>query len=143
MDTSEVAEYLNTTPRLLRAFLRSPISTYAAVGSGSRYEFTSRDLPTIEKRFNEWKGAGKPKPSTAPKTPNTKARAAASQAQQDTRVWDDEESLDDGVPELEDIRDPRVRARVRRAADDAENRLALLLLAKGLHITQLGDRESA
>jgi hypothetical protein len=44
MDTSEVAEKLGTTPRILRQFLRSPSSTFVAVGSGSRYDFTAKDL---------------------------------------------------------------------------------------------------
>lgn len=41
------------------------------------------------------------------------------------------------LPALPDIRDPRVRARVRRIAREQEDRLELQLLAVGLHITQI------
>jgi hypothetical protein len=52
-------------------------------------------------------------------------------------VW-----FEEGPIRIEDIRDPRVRARVKRDAQAAEMRLMLLLLAKGMHVTQL-DREAS
>lgn len=137
MDTTEVAELLGTTPRILRQFLRSSISSYVAVGSGSRYEFTEKDVPTITRRFAEWTGAGKPKPeATTPKATRKTGPPAKSDA--DEATW-----IEEGPIVLEDIRDPRVRRRVQAAAQAAEDRLAQLLLAKGLHITQLGDREAS
>jgi hypothetical protein len=135
MDTREVAEHLGTTPRVFRQFLRSPISTYVAVGSGARYDFTERDLPTIKKRFAEWNTEGKPKPEGERKAPVVKATPVSPV---DEEVWADE-----GPIVLEDIRDPRVRARVKRDARAAEERLELILIAAGLHISQLGDRKAS
>ena len=138
MDTSEVAEKLGTTPRILRQFLRSPSSTFVAVGSGARYDFTSKDLDTLIKRFADWQGAGKPKPETAKKIKSPKGtNVSAEPSKKDEAVWSEE-----GPVRIDDIRDPRVRARVKRDAQAAEMRLMLLLLAKGMHVTQL-DREAS
>lgn len=142
MNTAEVAEALGTTPRTLRQFLRSPASTFVAVGSGARYDFTKADLPTLKKKFAEWNGSGKPKAKTTrPKTPKPRVSAEDKRAAKDQEVWAEEVEKNDGKPiVLEDMRDPRVRARVRSEAKAAEERLMLLLLSKGLHVTQLGDR---
>lgn len=139
MDTAEAANRLGTTPRILRAFLRSPMSTFVAVGSGARYEFTERDLPTLDKRFSDWRGCGKPKSnrvSPVAEAPQTKS------IERDQATWADEEASG-AIPELEDIRDPRIRARVKAAAREAEDRLMMLLMAKGLHVLQRGDRRIA
>src|SRR4030042_336766 len=106
MNTAEVAEYLGTTPRILRQFLRHPSSTFVAVGSGSRYDFRLSDMKTLQKRFNEWQGLGKPKAAT-PKRKTPKVRKSRDQvrAAQDRKVWDEEGSVVMG-----DLRDPRVRA---------------------------------
>jgi hypothetical protein len=131
MDTSEVAKRIGTTPRTLRAFLRSDYSTFQAVGSGARYDFTESELPTISKRFSAWRTEGAPrpeakaKPVTAPKAPKAKPRI------QDEKVWAEEAPI-----KLEDIRDPRIRARVKADARAAEDRLATLLIARGLHVAQ-------
>jgi hypothetical protein len=109
------------------------MSTFVAVGSGSRYEFTERDLPTLRKRFAEWQGAGRPKPADA--TPKTAPRKTKTSKTTDAKVWADEETAE-RIPVLEDIRDPRVRARVQAAARAAEDRLNMLLLAHGVHISQ-------
>jgi hypothetical protein len=138
MDTRDVAAYLDTTPRLLRQFLRSSFSTFAAVGSGGRYDFTDRDMPTLEKRFGEWRGAGKPKPEGDGKPRAPRKDKLAAQLERDQAEWAEE-----GDVKLEDIRDPRVRRRVRAAAEAAEEQLMLMLIAKGLHVTQLGDRRAS
>jgi hypothetical protein len=135
MDTKEAAELLGTTPRTFRQFLRSPISTYQAVGSGARYEFTDKDIPTLVKRFTEWTGAGKPKPEGVKPRTTPKPSRKDAQVRRDEAVWAEEP-----VVVIEDIRDPRVRARVKADAHAAETRLTLALLAKGLHITQRGNR---
>lgn len=141
MDTTEVAEKLGTTPRTLRQFLRSPMSTFVAVGSGARYDFTEKDLPTLGKRFAEWKGAGKPRPEESKRTKTKSPKARPKDVQQ--RERDKAEWAEEGPVVLEDIRNPRVRARVKADAQAAEDRLTLLLLSKHMHITQLGDRKSA
>lgn len=134
MDTNEVAEKLGTTPRQLRVFLRSPFSTYVAVGSGARYDFNDNDFSTIEKRFREWKAAGKPKPDKiTTDAPNAKRKMSN---QEKRRLRDMAEWAEEGVVTLPDIRDPRVRARVKADAAAAERRLELQMLAAGIHITQ-------
>lgn len=141
MDTSEVASAIGTTPRMLRQFLRSGYSTFVPVGSGARYDFTERDLPTLTKRFNDWKGDGRPRPDNTRKpkaSATTKAPRNNKQIKRDADVWAEE-----GPVVLDDIRNPRVRARVQRDAQAAEARLTQQLIAAGLHITQFGDRKSA
>jgi hypothetical protein len=134
MDTKTVAEAIGTTPRVLRQFLRSGDSTFVAVGSGARYEFTEADIPTLVKRFSLWQGAGKPKPKTPTPVPVVQQAKAAEIRKRDEAEWAEE-----GPVSLEDIRNPRVRARVKRDAQAAEARLMVLLMAKGLHITQRGN----
>jgi hypothetical protein len=136
MDTQEVASQLGTTPRVLRQFLRSPYSTFVAVGSGARYDFNERDLPTLAKRFEDWQGDGKPKPKSSTIAKPTPKSRAARQRERDQAEWEDEGP----VIKLEDIRDPRVRARVRMDARAAEDKLMMLLLAKKMHVLQRGDR---
>lgn len=138
MDTTEVAQRLNVTPRQLRVFLRSPFSTYVAVGSGARYEFTEKDLATLGKRFSEWKAAGKPKPertASASQQP-TKPKMSADDKR---RLQDEKEWAEEGPVTIPDIRDPRVRARVKASAEAAERRLELQMIAAGIHITQRGN----
>lgn len=145
MDTIEVASKLGTTPRQLRQFLRSPYSTFIAVGSGSRYEFTESDLITLTKRFSEWKAGGRSKSArsatrTTPRMTSTPAApsAVSHRDKKDRAVWKEE-----GPVKLEDIRDRRVRARVLADAKAAEDRLMMLLISRGMHITQLGDRRAS
>jgi hypothetical protein len=143
MNTKEVADAIGTSARTLRQFLRSPSSTFVAVGSGARYEFTEDELPTLRKRFAEWSGNGKPKAlsdrrkGTNGTPPVSRQRSTPSdRLQRDQEVWAEEGE----VIVIPDIRDPRVRARVRAEAEAQEDRLNMLLMRAGLHITQLGDR---
>lgn len=140
MDTTEVAQKLGTTPRTLRQFLRSPMSTFVAVGSGARYDFNDRDVAMIERRFQEWQGAGKPRPNDDKKV-KPKAEAKPRPKADIQRELDEAEWAEEGEVVLEDIRDPRVRARVKRDAQRAETQLTLMLMARGMHISQLGDRK--
>lgn len=142
MDTTEAAARLGTTPRNLRQFLRHPSSTFIAVGSGSRYDFDESDLPTLERRFSDWKSGNKgttpaPKTKLAP-PPKSAAPARRQPSKKDREVWEEE-----GVVRIPDIRKPRVRARVLADARAAEDRLMMLLMSKGLHISQLGDQRKA
>lgn len=140
MDTKEVAQAIGTTPRVLRQFLRSAFSTFVPVGSGARYDFTERELPTITRRFTDWQREGKPrpegikKPKTTSSPSSTAARKREAQKIRDQEVWSEEGNI-----VLDDIRDPRVRERVRRDAQAAEDRLMEMLLAANLHLYQLGD----
>lgn len=51
--TKAAAEACDTTPRVLRQFLRAS-KDYEAVGSGGRYGFTEDDLPELKTRFAAW-----------------------------------------------------------------------------------------
>jgi hypothetical protein len=137
MDTTEVAAQLGTSPRTLRVFLRSAHSTFVAVGSGARYDFTEREIPILKKRFAEWQKAGKPRPAAAAKADPqpTKSKISAKE-KRDRKVWSEE-----GAINLPDIRNPQVRRRVLADAAAAEERLMLRLIAVGQHITQLGDKK--
>jgi hypothetical protein len=121
-------------------FLRSAHSTFVPVGSGARYDFTDREIPTLKSRFAEWQKAGKPRPAAATK-PESKVRGTRSKSKlsarekRDQQVWSEE-----GDVKVPDIRDPKVRARALADARAAEERLMLRLMAVGLHITQLGDK---
>jgi len=146
MNTNEVAERLGIAPRQLRQFLRSKESTYKAVGSGARYEFTERDVPELERRYRRWAVNGKSKPNGT-KDRTAKPRTTTPRLTDDEKdrlVWIEEATERDaaglGPVMLPDIRDPRVRRRVLADARAAEDRLEMMLMAKGLHVTQLGDR---
>lgn len=133
MDSRAVADALGTDPKTLRRFLRSSSSSVEPVGSGGRYVFQSADLPTIKAEFKTWmQTVVRPVASTpaAPAKRNKRTRRDIDQA-----VWAEE-----GDVFLPDIRNPAVRAEVRAAARMYEDRLNALLLAKGLHVTQMRDR---
>lgn len=51
LTTRQVAEELGTDPRTLRKFLRS---RDMGVGTGSRYEFTKKDIAKLKKGFADW-----------------------------------------------------------------------------------------
>ncbi len=127
MNTSAVASQLGTNPKTLRRFLRSEQSTFVAVGSGARYDFTSADVAAMRPRFAAW--SGRPAPATTVIT--TPAVVRDDQAARDRAVWEEE-----GPVVIPDIRKPAVLRAVRKRAREQEARLNELLLAAGLHITQ-------
>ena len=131
IDTKAVAAALNTEPKILRRFLRDPKSTYAAVGSGSRYNFTDNDLPELSRRFAEWSGNKASRPVTIRVQPDEDTKR-----EKDLAVWEEE-----GPVVLEDIRNPGVRARVKVVAAAQVARLDERLMAAGLHISQLRYRD--
>lgn len=53
LTTRQVADKVGTDPKTLRAFLRAS-NDYEAVGSGSRYKFTSKDVGPMKTRFAKW-----------------------------------------------------------------------------------------
>lgn len=132
VDTKSVAEHLGTDAKILRRFLRSA-GTVQPVGSGGRYQFTKADLPHLKEMFDKWAKGKNVKPSPVPKP-----RAPINdQVTRDRLVW-----AEDPRPiVIEDIRDPKVRARVRAIAAEQEARLNARLLARGLHITQWRHRQ--
>lgn len=137
MDTTEVAAHLGTTPRRLRQFLRSEGSTFKAVGSGSRYDFTLTDMPALNSRFHAWNGT-----KAAPTMRLVTAPRSHAPQDKDREVWAEEDTERGGPLVLDDIRRPEVRAKVRRIAEAQERRLEQRLLAVGLHITQMRVRSA-
>lgn len=131
VDTKEVASHLKTDPKTLRRFLRSPSCTFKPVGSGGRYTFTKADLEELARGFKEWAKGKNVSPARLP----APRPAVDDQISRDRAVWEEE-----GPIVLEDIRDPRVRAKVRAVAAAQEARLNSRLLAKGLHISQWAGR---
>ena len=75
--TKAAAEHCETTPRVLRLFLRAS-KDYEAVGSGGRYAFTEDDLPELRTRFTAWLTERE-----------ATARARAEQAAKDAKKSDD------------------------------------------------------
>lgn len=136
MDTKAVAVMLGTETRILRRFLRDPRSTFKAVGSGSRYEFTEADIPELQRRFNDWLGTKQAnRPAVVLKTVVDSAEA---QRERDRAVWEEE-----GPVYLPDLRSPGVRAEVRAKAREWDARLQERLMAAGLHISQMQNRRLA
>lgn len=81
--TREAADKVGTDPKTLRVFLRAS-TDYEAVGSGSRYSFTAKDIPTLKSRFNKWE----------------KERAAAKQAKADAAaIVADQATTDEDIAE--------------------------------------------
>lgn len=135
MDTKSVAVALGTEPRILRRFLRDPGSTFKAVGSGARYEFTEADMPELERRFNQWAGNKQTARVAIPRKPVNEAQE---QLKRDLAVWAEE-----GPVVMEDIRDPRVRRSVQRTAARQNAWLEERLMACGLHISQMVHQQKA
>ncbi len=57
--TATLATELNTTPRELRKFLRSPDSGIESVGKGSRYALpnSKREVASLRKKFDAYSAA--------------------------------------------------------------------------------------
>jgi hypothetical protein len=62
MTTRQIAEAVGTDPKTLRVFLRAS-DDYTAVGAGSRYTFTAKDVAPMKTQFNAWAKARKSKSS--------------------------------------------------------------------------------
>lgn len=136
MNTSDAASAINTQPRILRQFLRSPVSSFRSVGSGARYDFTADEIPTLKVEFDKWSKDGKPKSERSSTTRRASRKSPEDiQRERDQAVWEEE-----GNVSLPDMRDPRVRVEVRRQAADAERRLMMMVMAAGMHVTQGGTR---
>lgn len=128
MNTTDVASKLETTPKVLRRFLRQD-PTYNNAGAGGRYDFADKDMPTLKKRFNDWlsKNANRPRGAKV----NSKRRLSKG------------DNRSDIIP-VEKIRsrNPRDRAAIRAAAEARVDRLEEMLKASGLHISQMKERDT-
>ena len=127
MNTNEVAAQLGTDPKTLRRFIRSDACPFPAVGSGGRYSFDAKDIPALQQEFNRW--------LSGQESPIKRKRTKMTQYDKDQQVWEEE-----GPVIIPDIRNPRVRADVRRRAAERAQRLDEMLMVAGLHISQWRDR---
>jgi DNA-binding transcriptional MerR regulator len=130
LNTKQAAEKLGTDARTLRRFIRQD-STYSNAGSGGRYEFTDKDIPTLKKRFSEWQNSSREK---APE----RSRVTANKGEMKMKHWNDNDSpmpvsmLGRKLTRSErDKRDAASRARV--------DRLEEALRASGKHISQYSN----
>lgn len=134
MNSQEAAREIGTDARTLRRFLRSPRSTFEAVGSGGRYQFTDKDIPTLRRKFAEWMKTEQPVKPTREAHHNKKAAKPTAQHRKDREVWDAE-----GEVIVPDVRDPRVRRQVRAIENERCAALERMLREAGLHISQHQD----
>lgn len=144
MNTEQAAQAIGTSQRVLRQFLRSPQSTFVPVGSAARYEFNDTELDTLRKLFQKWRGTTRGRKPTrrADETRislksrhDTRMSPVELQRLKDEQVWAEE-----GMVKLPNIRDPRILAEVRAAEAQRNATVEMLLLARGMHVTQWGDR---
>lgn len=158
LSTADIATELGTTARTLRQFLRSSASTYTAVGSGARYEFTDSDLPTLRNRFLAWNTKGKvvsmtddtkrndeaaPSKRAGYVNPKRKALRAMSQQDRDELVWMEEEDELGGPVEVPNVLTNRAaREQAWKVGRERAERLNARLLELGIHVSQQGRRAS-
>jgi hypothetical protein len=121
LSTRDTADRLSTTPKILRQFLRQD-DTFGGVGSGARYGIEEKDIPRLKARFEAW-GQGR------------------------KNVWPVKKDSDtDGSPGLPTsvlrARDRRTREMVARQAEERVNRLEAMLRERGLHISQMRERDT-
>lgn len=126
MNSADVANELGTDAKTLRRFIRQD-PTYRNAGAGGRYTFEASDMATLRKRFAAWQdGIAKKAATKATARPR-----ATTQADRDREVWEAEG----------EVVVPRMTRAVREAAEARVAELERRLLAAGLHISQMRDRE--
>jgi len=108
----QVATYLGTEAKTLRQFLRSPASTFEAVGSGGRYEFSDSDLPKIKSEFEAWKAGHAGRGAKRGKNADPEAKSSAPEVE--IEELDEDEELDDTPA-------PKAKAKAKPAAKPAED----------------------
>lgn len=96
----QVAALINTDPKTLRQFLRSPDSSHEAVGSGGRYEFLESDVDRIRNEFSAWMEKKTTRRST-PKGEGT-PRKKKERVIPEEEIAPEIEELDDELDELLD-----------------------------------------
>jgi hypothetical protein len=114
----ETAEQLGTDAKTLRRFLRQEPS-YSNAGSGGRYTFTTGDIPSLRVKFDKW--TNRPRKN------------------RNSVVMVDEAGLPMTVCRSRDRSDI---AAVRALTEARVDRLETALRARGLHVSQMRDRES-
>lgn len=127
MNAAETAAELKTEAKILRRFLRAD-ANYANAGAGGRYVFSPEDLPQLRERFNAWLGDKAAKAPAKPKVIKNATPADDIAAQR--------------LPRRILGRKLYASERTRREAIGAARaeRLDQMLLAAGLHISQIKER---
>lgn len=129
MTPKEAAKKLGVSAKIFRSFLRRD-PKYKSPGSGGAYDLSQFDFSDIEREFSQWRNAI---------TPRTHRTAV------ETEELISPLSFDDTPLPLSALRKEGVsasdRARVRRISQARIDRLEAVLLARGLHISQMQDRE--
>lgn len=125
MNTTQAAEKVGTTPRMLRRFIRQS-NKYRNAGCGGRYEFQATDIPQLKKHFEAWHT-----------TIVTKVERPTVSRETLKKNYSDDDSSPDTVP-VSAIRSARSRAQIKAAAEARVDRLEAMLKASGLHISQAG-----
>jgi hypothetical protein len=126
VNAKEAADKIGTDAKTLRRFIRSGKSTFKAVGSGDRYDFDEKDIPTLRKRFEEWRsGATKSNKRQASSTVKVK------------------KFIDQDEPMPVSMLSHRMTRSQREARDAASrarvDRLEAQLRASGKHISQYSN----
>lgn len=121
LSSKQIAEILDTEPRTLRRFLRDD-PTYRNAGSGGRYEFTERDVPTLKKRFSAWL-----------------AGVEARRAKRDTTGLQNRSKAVSDEPEVIVI--PKCTPYLRQVEREQVERLEARLRECGLSVSQMRQRE--
>lgn len=125
MNAQQAAEKIGTDAKTLRRFIRSPQSTFKAVGSGARYEFNEKDIPILRKKFEEWRAGAN---VTRKQKSSTPVRAV-------------EKFKDNDTPLPVSVLDQRMTRSRREERDrisrERADRLDAALRAAGKHISQM------
>jgi DNA-binding transcriptional MerR regulator len=126
VNTKQMADKIGTDTRTLRRFIRQD-PTYKNAGSGGRYEFTDKDIPTLKDRFTKWRDGAEEKVS---KTRSKKPSNVEKFVDQDTPM----------PVSMLGRRMTRSQREARDAASRARvDRLEERLRASGKHISQYTD----
>jgi hypothetical protein len=121
---SEAATELGTDGRTLRRFLRTADSGFTPVGSGGSYSFSTGDMPKLKSAFEKWNT----RPTRTVNKKNTEGGV----------VIEDRPGLSATVIHSRLRTDREAVAKLSRERVD---RLEAALRSKGLHISQMKDRE--
>lgn len=131
MNAKEAADKIGTDAKTLRRFIRSGKSTFKAVGSGDRYEFEEKDIPTLRMRFEEWR-----------QSPSRGARLAPN-TRSDKGLYKVKKFVDQDEPMPVSMLGKQMTRAQREARDIASrarvDRLEAQLRASGKHISQYSN----
>lgn len=129
MTPKEVADKLGVSAKTLRSFLRRD-PKYKSPGSGGSYDLSRFKFADIEKEFNAWRNAITPRArrSSAQAEELIAPLSGNSRALPVTRLRRGE------VPD-------DVKQDARRINQERINRLEAALLSRGMHISQMRNRE--